>query len=228
MNYSKSITILLLAGAVSLAATDALAQRGGGRGGGGRAPSSGGVYVGRAAPRPSGGYGHYPGRPVYGRPYYGHPYYGHPYYYRPYVVGYAPYYPYYYPYRAGVSFGFSVGFGYPYGYVSASYGYPYAPYYPYGYYNYYGPYGYAVPPASYVAMQPGYQYGGVKIQGAPPDAQIFADGYYVGIADDFDGVSQHMNLTSGTHKIEVRFTNAPPAVFDVNVLPGQTITLRMQ
>lgn len=212
MNYSKSIPVFLLAGAMSLAATDALAQA---RGRGpGRPPSGGGVYVGRAAPRPvyGGGYGHY-GRPVYGYPH---------------VVGYAPYYPYYYPYRPGVSFGFSIGFGYPYGYGYYGYGYP--SYYGYGYYpyaGYYGPYGYPAPPPSYVSMQPGYEYGGVKIQGAPHDAQIFADGYYVGIADDFDGIGQHMNLTAGTHKIEVRPANAPPVTFDVNVLPGQTITLRL-
>ena len=38
---------------------------------------------------------------------------------------------------------------------------------------------------------PGRAYGGLRITGAPHEAQVLADGYYVGIVDDFDGVFQH-------------------------------------
>jgi hypothetical protein len=142
----------------------------------------------------------------------------------PRVTGVVPYRPYYYPYRPGISLGFYTGFGlgYPYGY--SSFGYPYG-YYP-GYYPGYGvgygdPYGYG---QGYVAVAPGAAYGGLRIQGAPRDAQVFADGYYVGIVDDFDGTFQQADLTAGPHRIEIRAPGRPPIEVDVRIEPGQTIT----
>jgi hypothetical protein len=129
------------------------------------------------------------------------------------------FYSYYYPRGYYYPYGFSLGFyaGYPYGYPYGYYGYPYA----YGSYGYGYGYGY---PAGYAAGGPASAYGAVRIQGAPRDAQVYADGYYVGIADDFDGTFQHLNLTPGAHRIEIRAPGAPPASFDVRVEPGQTIT----
>jgi hypothetical protein len=129
----------------------------------------------------------------------------------PRIVGVVPYRPYYYPYRPGLTVGFysRYGYGYPYRYGYAPYGYGY---------------GYALPPAGYVTAAPGYAYGGVRIQGAPEDAQVYADGYYVGIVDDFDGPFQHLNLQAGAHRIEIRAPGLPPIAFDVNVIPGDTIT----
>ena len=182
----------------------------------GRAVVAGPRYV---APR--GGYGYYRGG--YYRPYYG------------------------YGYRSAVSVGFYGGFGYPFG-VSFSYGYPYyghpyrygypyySPYrygYPYyGYYPYaypypysgYGGYGYSYPAAGYG----GAAYGGVRIQGAPRDAQVFVDGTYAGIVDDFDGSLQHMNLEAGAHQIEIRGQGLPPMRYDVNVQPGQTLNVHVR
>lgn len=208
MNWSKSLPIVFAA-AICVAATanDAAAQRRG-PGGGGRA--GGGRVVGRAVPRGGGGPRVYGGR----------------YYNRsrvivsPRIVGVYPYRPYYYPFRPGLTLGFYAGYGYPYGYPYYYGGYPYSSYgYGYGY----GPYG-SLPPASYVSAQPGVAYGGVRIQGAPHDAQVFADGYYVGIVDDFDGPFQHLNLEAGAHQVEIRMPGQEPIAFDVNVPPGQTIT----
>jgi hypothetical protein len=70
----------------------------------------------------------------------------------------------------------------------------------------------------------GAAYGGVRIQDAAPDAQVFVDGYYVGIVDDFDGPFQRITLPAGPHQIEVRAQGFPPATVDVLVEPGQTIT----
>jgi hypothetical protein len=169
----------------------------------------------------------------YGPRYYGPRYYG-PRYVTPRVVGYAPYRPYYYPYRHGLTVGFYASFGYPYGYgypyrygVSVGYGYPYAyPYaYPYPYPNPYAVAGYPLPPAGYVTATPGYAYGGVRIEGAPPEGQVFVDGYYMGVVDDFDGASQHLNLQAGPHKIEIRLAGGAPIAFDVNVQPGRTMSV---
>jgi len=93
----------------------------------------------------------------------------------------------------------------------------------YGYDDYY-PYGYT--PEGYFDPMPGHYYGGVRITGAPRDARVFADGYFVGIVDDFDGIFQHMNLEAGPHHIEIQWGASQPVAFDVNVRPGETITFR--
>ena len=118
-----------------------------------------------------------------------------------------------YGYRPG--FNLSLRYGYPYSY-------PYAYRYPYGY-GYY-PYGY--PSYGYGSVYAGRPYGSVRIQGAPRDAAVYADGYYVGIVDNFDGTFQHLDLEEGPHRIEIRAPGYPPIEFDVNVVPGQTITYR--
>src|SRR3982751_6339389 len=101
----------------------------------------------------------------------------------------------YYPYRSGFSLGFYAG--YPYGYYS-----------PYNYYGYYGaPYPYAYPYSYGVAATP---YGGGRVEGAPHDAQVFADGYYAGIVDDFDGTFQQLSLEPGAHHVEIRVEGQAP------------------
>jgi hypothetical protein len=121
-----------------------------------------------------------------------------PRYVHPRVVRIVPYRPYFY--RPSIAFGIYYGAGgsYPYGYT------------PRGYYD----------------PIPGRIYGGVRITDAPRDAQVFADGYYVGIVDDFDGVFQHVNLEAGEHRIEIRSPGFDPITFDIVVQPGRTTTLR--
>jgi hypothetical protein len=115
---------------------------------------------------------------------------------------------------------FSFGFygGYPY----------YSPYYyPWGYYGAYGyPYGYGggYPYGDYVSADEARGIGGVRIVDAPKDAQVFADGYYAGTVDDFNGTFQHLDLESGPHHIEIREGGRPASQVDVNVIPGETIT----
>ena len=122
------------------------------------------------------------------------------------------YYPrYYYP-----GFSFGLYWGYPY----------YSPYYyPWGYYGAYGyPYGY--PYGGYYANSDEARgLGRVRIEDAPKSAQVFADGYYVGNVDDFNGTFQHLDLTAGPHHIEIREQPGQPSLeVDVNVIPGETIT----
>jgi hypothetical protein len=104
--------------------------------------------------------------------------------------------------------------------------YVYRPSYSLGVYygsNGYYPYGYT--PRGYFEPLPGRLYGGVRITGAPRDARVFADGYYVGIVNDFDGVFQHMNLEAGPHHIEIDL-GSNGLGFDVYVRPGETTTFR--
>jgi hypothetical protein len=80
----------------------------------------------------------------------------------------------------------------------------------------------------YYPISPGVAYGAVRIVDAPRDAQVFVDGYYAGVVDDYDGVFQHLNLQAGPHNIEIDVAGLEPIVFDVDVMPGQTITYRAQ
>ena len=202
------IAIVVLAAAGFAAPVQAQRHGGGGSAGPGRGVSRPGGGVGRAVPR-----GRVPVRPLVTGPYrsYGH-------------------YPYYAPYRG---FGLGLNYGYPFGYLG--YGYPgyghgyygYSGYgYGYGGYGYggYGGYGYGYP--GYITAAPSQAYGRVRIQDAPRDAQVFADGYYVGVVDDFDGAFQHLNLEVGVHQIEIRAPGFETLPLDVNVQPGQTITYR--
>lgn len=117
---------------------------------------------------------------------------------RPVVVRVIPYRPYVYrpSYRAGVRYGANG-------------------YYPYGY-----------TPRGYFDPIPGRPYGGLRITDAPRYARVFADGYYVGLVNDFDGIFQHLNLEAGPHRIEIEDEGYGAIGFDVYIRPGQTITYR--
>lgn len=84
-------------------------------------------------------------------------------------------------------------------------------------------YGYGYPVASYPMLP---AFGSVRISDAPRDAEVYVDGYYAGVVDDFDGRFQRLNLEPGPHQIELRAAGVPSQTFDVNVQPGRTITYR--
>jgi hypothetical protein len=94
------------------------------------------------------------------------------------------------------------------------------------YYGANGYYPYGSTPDSYFNPIPGHYYGGLRITGLPRDAQVFADGYYVGIVDNFDGIFQHLNLEAGPHHIEIREPAVQPVAFDITIVPGRTMTFR--
>jgi hypothetical protein len=124
-------------------------------------------------------------------------------YYRWSPIGYAPWSLIY------GSIGFS-NFGFYAGYPSTYY---------YGYNNYYGPGAYSPWHVS------GYDIGGVRLKIRPRDAQVFVDGYYAGIVDDFDGTFQSLRLEAGGHKIEIHMPGFEDLELDVHVQPGRTLTL---
>jgi hypothetical protein len=95
---------------------------------------------------------------------------------------YGYYSPFYRPFYFGVGFGWYSGYPwYPWGW-----GYPY-----YAYPYYYGP---------------GYYYSGwasLRIEMAPREAQVFIDGYFAGVVNDFDGVFQRLDVPPGNHELAV-------------------------
>jgi hypothetical protein len=116
-----------------------------------------------------------------------------------------------YVFRPRLHIGFGLFVGYP---VVYPYAYPVAPVYSY---NGYGT-SYVVPSAR--------TYGGIAFDITPWDAEVYVDGVYVGTANLFDGSREALTLQAGLHRIELHAAGYEPAVFDVEVLPGQLIPYR--
>jgi hypothetical protein len=62
------------------------------------------------------------------------------------------------------------------------------------------PYPYPYPPYSYGRR---YDISEARLEIKPRNAQVYLDGYYVGVVDDFDGIWQRLDLPSGEHEITV-------------------------
>jgi hypothetical protein len=244
MATNRATVILLLSGALALAAQPALAQHGGhggghpGGGGAGRAvPRGGGGYHpggGAQARHPQAGTGSYYHGGYYGGHYGRYPYYGYRHY---------PYYGYgYYPYYGHSSFYFGLSFGWPYYYGGW---YPYA--YPaYGYYPGYYPspsygYGYdarqAPPPAGAEAPYGSNHTcsalrangsegdtGRVRLEVRPDDASVYVDDEFCGNASE----SRFLTLAPGRHSIEIVRPGFEVARRDADVVTGQTVDVLVE
>jgi len=67
--------------------------------------------------------------------------------------------------------------------------------------------------------------GDVKFDVTPKEAAIYADGFYVGIVDDFNG-SQHMMLTQGKHHLVLMLDGYETHEVDLSIDSENTITYR--
>jgi hypothetical protein len=129
-------------------------------------------------------------------------------------------------YRGYSPWGFSgLGFGSYYGSFYDPYVFydPYSPWY--GAYGRYGGYGYpsyGYPSVGYSSTYPYGLDGELRLKIKPRDAQVFVDGYYVGIVDEFDGVFQRLHLPSGPHRVEVRAPGFETLTFDVQIRFDET------
>ena len=96
--------------------------------------------------------------------------------------------------RVAVYGGYYRGYwGVPYYYGSLFYD----PWFWYG-----APYGYP----GYYGYPGGYYFGGgssLRIEVKPNHAEVYVDGYYAGVVDDFDGVFQSLDLAPGEHTLEL-------------------------
>jgi len=123
----------------------------------------------------------------------------YPYYYR-------PYYSYFYadPFWYGYPW---FGAGYAYGYGAYGYQYPIGPY---GY----GAYRYAERDSA------------VRFDVEPNNAEVFVDGYYAGIVDDFDGVFQRLRVPPGQHEITLYLDGYKTAHQQVYLTVDSTFRIR--
>ena len=91
----------------------------------------------------------------------------------------------------------------------------------YGYYGYpYGPYPYPYP---YYAFDPG---SSVRVEVKPNKAEVYVDGYYAGLVDDFDGVFQRLPVYPGEHEIELYLDGYRAVKQRVYTAAGRTFKLK--
>jgi hypothetical protein len=72
----------------------------------------------------------------------------------------------------------------------------------------------------------GYPTGELRLDVEPRDAQVYIDGAYAGLVDDFDGIFQSLRLEVGEYQVEVVSPGFEPLVFDVRIPPGEKVTYR--
>ena len=140
----------------------------------------------------------------------------------PYYPGY-PVYPIYpgYPWGGwGPGYGWGLGYYYdPFWYGYGGFGWP--GYYGGGYYGggYYGGGG------GYYSSSDR-DTGNLRLKIKPREAQVFVDGYYVGVVDSFDGTFQRLGIEGGGHRIELKAEGYEPLQFEVLITPGETVTYK--
>lgn len=82
------------------------------------------------------------------------------------------------------------------------------------------------PNSPVVDVVPSRPIGGLQLDLQPRRAQVFVDGAYAGLVDDFRGYYQHLALPAGLHRIEVLTPGYLPLIFEVMVVPDRTTTHR--
>jgi hypothetical protein len=98
--------------------------------------------------------------------------------------------------------------------------------YPYSRYDYpYSPYRFVFPPPGCVTTEVE-THGSVRLDVPQVEAAVYVDGYFVGVVEDFNGATEHLNLSPGPHHIELHAPGFEPAIFDVRIDVGKTITYR--
>ena len=81
-------------------------------------------------------------------------------------------------------------------------------------------------PGAYEPPLDGAPVGGVQLDIDPRRAQVFVDGTYVGLVEDFSGYYHHLELPAGPHDIAVVSPGYEPLALHVLVSPGATMTQR--
>jgi hypothetical protein len=107
--------------------------------------------------------------------------------------------------------------------------------YPYGYgafglgYFYYDPYQWYAPEQLYW-LGPGYyghgvavEMGELRLRITPGEAQVYVDGVFVGVANDFTLPLRALKLEIGTYHVDLELPGYQTLSFDVRITPGRTV-----
>jgi hypothetical protein len=135
-----------------------------------------------------------------------------------------------YPYYPWGFWGPGYGFGLGYLYYDPWYGgYGYGS--PGGYggdfgYGGYGGGGYSGGGGGYGVSQSYRDNGSLRLKIEPKQAQVYIDGYYVGLVDSFNGAFQKLGIEGGGHQVELKADGYEALQFEVLITPGETVTYK--
>ena len=108
------------------------------------------------------------------------------------------------------------------GWLSFGYRPRYPAYYQYGYYHRHGYYF----PRYYFDYDSYPTHASIRVLAGPPEAEVYVDGYYAGVVDDFDGVFQRLHVAPGRHQITLRLDGYVTWTAEVFANPYSTLNLR--
>jgi hypothetical protein len=106
-----------------------------------------------------------------------------------------------------------------FGFYDPFWSYPY----PYGAYPYYDRYPYYYGDQFYGVDS---TVGDMKTEVKPKQTEIYVDGYYAGVADDFDGVFHRLHTSAGGHAITLRLDGYRTITENVYVTAGSTTKVK--
>jgi hypothetical protein len=138
--------------------------------------------------------------------------------------------PRYAPYASAGALGWGLGYyaNDPWGWYPGWGGYGYPGVYGYNGWGGYGGYGYA--PYAGGVYGPGgvygYDTGRLRLQVRQRDAEVYVDGYYAGVVDDFDGTFQRLRLMPGNHSLVLYHAGHRRVEQKIHVGPGHTLKLK--
>lgn len=66
----------------------------------------------------------------------------------------------------------------------------------------------------------------VRVEVTPKQAEVYVDGFYAGLADDFDGVFKHLHTTPGGHAITLHLEGYRTITENIYASPNSTFKLR--
>ena len=67
----------------------------------------------------------------------------------------------------------------------------------------------------------------MRLEVRPREAQVFVDGYYAGVVDNFDGVFQRLHTEPGDHTLELYLPGYRPVQQRLYLQPGVTSNVRL-
>jgi hypothetical protein len=91
---------------------------------------------------------------------------------------------------------------------------------------------FSVPSHAQLRYPPPFPYRNIQVDSAvhfdvtPKESEVYVDGYYAGIADDFDGMFQRLRLPSGGHEITIYRDGFRAFTQKVYLTPDSTLTIK--
>ena len=69
--------------------------------------------------------------------------------------------------------------------------------------------------------------GGVRVLASPKQAEVYVDGFYAGVVDDFDGTFQRLQLTRGGHALTLHLEGYRTVTRNIYVTSVDTFKLQL-